>query len=172
MIFKAPFDDPCVNGNNISAEEENKKNNNKKNKKKRNPEDKLDDLSKFLNRNGNYSPMSSFQTLFLLHVLWIVVIWMRLIGRLNSSSCFAGTVCPFRTGPRSASTWGTSPSRRRCRWWKCRSGTEKLLEYFFMTVFDKFATSDPSHGQYWTIFDRFCWRCAVPAVGVLWIKKL
>jgi len=42
---QAPFDDPCVNGNNISAEEENKKNNNKKNKKKRNPEDKLDDLN-------------------------------------------------------------------------------------------------------------------------------
>jgi len=42
---QAPFDDPCVNGNNISAEEDNKKNNNKKNKKKRNPEDKLDDLN-------------------------------------------------------------------------------------------------------------------------------
>ena len=49
-----------MNGNNIAAEEENKKNNNKKNKKKRNPEDKLDDLSKFLNRNWNNSPMSLF----------------------------------------------------------------------------------------------------------------
>ena len=47
-LFQAPFEDPCVNGNNTSAEEENKKNNNKKNKKKRNPEDKLDDLSKSL----------------------------------------------------------------------------------------------------------------------------
>jgi len=41
---QAPSEDPCVNGNNTSADEDNKKNN-KKNKKKRNPDDKLDDLN-------------------------------------------------------------------------------------------------------------------------------
>jgi len=42
---QAPSEDPCMNGNGISADDDNKKNNNKKNKKKRNPDDKLDDLN-------------------------------------------------------------------------------------------------------------------------------